>query len=494
MASRFWIGNSGTWDNVTTTHWSTSSGGAGGASVPTSSDDVFINAGSGTGTVTINTNFSVLSLTTGGFNGTIDFSANNNSPTMGSFSGTGTTVRTLNMGSGTWTVTGAGTAWALGTTTNLTFNANTSTIKFTDTSSSSLTFNGGNGLAYNNIWFSRGTGTGSNNLVANNTFNDLKDNGSIAHSLIFQNGSSITVSTFTVSGNPGNLITLNSTTTGTYTLSKSSGIVSSDYLNIQHCVATGGATWYAGANSVNNQAVATAGSGWIFTAPPAVTLLTNIVSYWKLDGNSNDSAGSNNGTDTSIVYSSGNGIIIQGAGFNGSTSKIVMGAPVIPIGSKSVTFWIKTSTTSDQTAICNFRLGTSDNGDYLHLTTGGFFEYAIQYAGGSSTMATGTTNIHDGSWHFCAGTYDGSVIKVYVDGTLQNTSGSFVDSGARTNNLQFGFDPVNGFNKLTGDLDEIGVWNRTLSQSEITQLYNGGVGLQYPFTSNNTSSSFLSFM
>jgi hypothetical protein len=46
MAQRFWIGNTGTWDNSTTTNWSTSSGGAGGASVPTSSDDVFFDANS----------------------------------------------------------------------------------------------------------------------------------------------------------------------------------------------------------------------------------------------------------------------------------------------------------------------------------------------------------------------------------------------------------------------------------------------------------------
>lgn len=46
MAQRFWIGNSGTWDAADTTHWSTTSGGSGGASVPTSSDDVFFDANS----------------------------------------------------------------------------------------------------------------------------------------------------------------------------------------------------------------------------------------------------------------------------------------------------------------------------------------------------------------------------------------------------------------------------------------------------------------
>lgn len=44
MADRYWIGNTGLWTD--TDHWSTSSGGAGGASVPTDADDVFIDANS----------------------------------------------------------------------------------------------------------------------------------------------------------------------------------------------------------------------------------------------------------------------------------------------------------------------------------------------------------------------------------------------------------------------------------------------------------------
>jgi hypothetical protein len=47
-ADRYWVGGTGNWDN-TTTHWSATSGGASGASVPTSVDNVFFNAASGTG-------------------------------------------------------------------------------------------------------------------------------------------------------------------------------------------------------------------------------------------------------------------------------------------------------------------------------------------------------------------------------------------------------------------------------------------------------------
>ena len=45
MANRYWVGGTGNWD-ATTTNWSTTSGGAGGASVPTLDDDVFFNSAS----------------------------------------------------------------------------------------------------------------------------------------------------------------------------------------------------------------------------------------------------------------------------------------------------------------------------------------------------------------------------------------------------------------------------------------------------------------
>lgn len=52
MASRYWVGGSGTWSGFNTANWSTTSGGPGGASVPNTGDDVFFDANSGGGVVT----------------------------------------------------------------------------------------------------------------------------------------------------------------------------------------------------------------------------------------------------------------------------------------------------------------------------------------------------------------------------------------------------------------------------------------------------------
>jgi len=52
MANRHWVGGTATWDGTAGTKWATTSGGAGGAAVPTSSDDVFFDGASGAVTVT----------------------------------------------------------------------------------------------------------------------------------------------------------------------------------------------------------------------------------------------------------------------------------------------------------------------------------------------------------------------------------------------------------------------------------------------------------
>jgi len=53
MADRYWVGGTNTWNGTAGTKWATTSGGAGGAAVPTSSDDVFFDANSGVVTVTV---------------------------------------------------------------------------------------------------------------------------------------------------------------------------------------------------------------------------------------------------------------------------------------------------------------------------------------------------------------------------------------------------------------------------------------------------------
>ena len=190
---------------------------------------------------------------------------------------TGVASSVLELGSATHSITG-------GSGSNIfyangflgTLNAGTSTIKFTNSSNDTITLSLAS-LTYNNIWFSRGASTGQIRIYGNNTFNDFKDDGTEAHALVFTHGSTQHVTTFNVNGSAGKEITINSETSATHALVKDGGgTITANYLNIQHSVATPTLTWLA-TNSTDNQAVATAGSGWYFgTFPQNINVSDNL--------------------------------------------------------------------------------------------------------------------------------------------------------------------------------------------------------------------------
>lgn len=169
-------------------------------------------------------------------------------------------IRGIYLGSSTVTVTGTGSAWNFTNNSTLTFDAGTSTIVVSNNSSSSKTFGGG-GLVYNDVSISSG-GSGVVSITGSNTYNNLTINA--PKSVRFTAGETHTLNSFTAIGSTGNIITINSSSSGfPATLSKASGLVSSDYLSLKDSVATGGARWYAGGNSTN----VSGNSGWFFAVP-----------------------------------------------------------------------------------------------------------------------------------------------------------------------------------------------------------------------------------
>ncbi len=70
MANRYWVGGTDNWNSTAGTKWATTSGGVGGASVPTSSDDVFFDAASGAVTVTVTSTANCRDIDFTGFGGT----------------------------------------------------------------------------------------------------------------------------------------------------------------------------------------------------------------------------------------------------------------------------------------------------------------------------------------------------------------------------------------------------------------------------------------
>lgn len=91
----------------------------------------------------------------------------------------------------------------------------------------------------------------------------------------------------------------------------------------------------------------------------------------------------------------------------------------------------------------------------------------------AGTGVDSTTSLQNGIWYHVVATYDGSYVRLYINGNLEATgsqaiSGNIYDGMSP---LRLGY-PVGGAAYTDGTIDEVRVYNRTLFPSEVADLYN----------------------
>jgi len=226
-----------------------------------------------------------------------------------------------------------------------------------------------------------------------------------------------------------------------------------------------------------------------FIAIVSMILLTLCVSadpiddnihYWKSDTNGSypDSAGDNNGSITGATF-------VDSGKINGSYS--YDGNDGINVGNISLNgidfsigMWAKKDINGN-----SYRLmgqGTALAGQGLEVAVISNGAVRMAFYGGANTD-TGTNLWTDTSnYHHIVVTWDHSTKRrvIYFDNSVElNATDSQTYSG--TGELYIGrrYDATTQFE---GDIDEVSIWNRTLTPAEVETMWNSGNGLQYPYT------------
>jgi len=196
-------------------------------------------------------------------NGTLNLAGYTATPSLRFTTATGTKNLTFNGGTLACSLSGAN-SFSNPAPTGFTTTAGTGTGTISMTATSAKTFNGA-GSTFN-CTLNQG-GAGALTITGSNTFSNITNTrkSTSAASILFTAGTTNTFTDWNASGEATRLLTIGSDIAAIHTLSKSSGTVSADYLSISQSTATGGAEWYAGANSTNGGN----NLGWIFTAPPS---------------------------------------------------------------------------------------------------------------------------------------------------------------------------------------------------------------------------------
>ena len=159
--------------------------------------------------------------------------------------------------------------------------------------------------------------------------------------------------------------------------------------------------------------------------------------------------------------------------------------------------WVKTTDSIDLLGLFgNHHNGGDGNVAWIVFLNNG--KPTIQLdADNNSHNADSSIGIADGSWHYVGFTYDGTSLSLYVDNNAPITTNYSISSYSQANNpLYIGAvnDPSGVQQGFIGQIDEVAIWNRALSPSEISYLYNEGNGQAVLDTSNITSELGVSFV
>ncbi len=217
-------------------------------------------------------------------------------------------------------------------------------------------------------------------------------------------------------------------------------------------------------------------------------LSKGLVGYWKMDANNRnatdtyDISGYNNYGKISEAVLTNEGKFKEGYKFDGVNDKVDVSitSSVNITGNITISTWIKSPGTSKAyqsinthcaVGLCSYWLGTVTATDSLRVYLSG--DGAIgPYRGKSGA------GIIDNKWHHISMAYNGTGVSLYKDGielVIDETSGTVPSSLFTTsNNIRFGYDYANGDNAaFNGTIDEVKIYNRALTATEIGQLYNG---------------------
>ncbi|MGB0454840.1 MAG: LamG-like jellyroll fold domain-containing protein, partial [Bacteriovoracaceae bacterium] len=210
---------------------------------------------------------------------------------------------------------------------------------------------------------------------------------------------------------------------------------------------------------------------------------SNLVGYWKMD------EGSWNGTADEVKDSSGNGNhgvrvgdatttsdakVGSGAGtFDGSGDYILVdhSSDLDNLSQITVATWVKFGAEASWDAIICKR-STSRTFCLARDDTGGGYQFHITNSSNSGATAKSTSSIVTNEWKFVVGTYDGSEIKIYVNGVLETTTPQTGQIKTNTGHLAFALEGDNLTYPLNGSIDEVSIWNTELSSDDIALIYS----------------------
>ena len=216
--------------------------------------------------------------------------------------------------------------------------------------------------------------------------------------------------------------------------------------------------------------------------PQCVEPPSGLVAWWPGEGNANDLIGGNNGSLLNgAAFATGR--VGTGFNFGGVDDVVDVGNPAsLQItGPLSVETWFKTTApvgsfnmlVSKWDCYCGAYLASYS----LNWQDGFGLTFVLNNQVNVGAGAFSYANWNDGVWHHAVGTWDGSVVSIYVDGALRGQSaapGFGLIKNAAVPVRIGGSANTAPYHYFTGQIDETRIYNRALTAGEIAGIYMAG--------------------
>ena len=216
------------------------------------------------------------------------------------------------------------------------------------------------------------------------------------------------------------------------------------------------------------------------------SLNVNIISWWKSDDNtttgsvwSNDSLQRNNVSISGTITTGVNCLLNECYLFGGGNLVGEANDDEFNFGSGDFTInmWFNTTAVGGSFGnnLIDYGDGTGAGSLWKIYEQGNTKIMAGAYVDSNGNFVKAIQSTNDGLKKMVTFIRDGSTLRLYINGTQDNTtsvSGSLNDDATAV--FKIGTD---SFSPFAGYIDDVGIWNRSLSAGEVSDLYNGGTGI-----------------
>ena len=235
---------------------------------------------------------------------------------------------------------------------------------------------------------------------------------------------------------------------------------------------------------------------------PSYVPKNGLVGWWPFNGNANDESGNgNNGTvNGATLTTDRNGTANRAYSFDGVSNfiKVANSLSLDIIGSEiTISYWLLSN---NEVSDANYK-GISKGG--YQVGSGYEFMFRNSYSGDNGVIhLTGgpgmqgshinfDMNVASGKWIHLGVTYKNGTVMFFVDGKLQTGISTNLKSNFVSNKDDLFIGKRNPSNDwaglLKGKLDDIAIYNRALTEQEISSLY---LGCSHEAATINTTNSF----